>query len=201
MQLWKSCKEGYGKIIKAFPKVLVTMLKRYSSSDGKEQKNMSHINISHVVDLHEHSSEVKSDHVLSKCKEKKDAENGCSLFVLRAVVAHHGSSLDAGHYSTIIYIKEDIMLTLDGSCIQQTTITEKDRLLSDAYIIIYERADVIADLEKNYFALLPIISSKISSSRICGIFKRLEAEHRKWKIELKPSESHSILKILARELS
>jgi len=142
MQLWESCKKGYGKVIPAFPKVLVVMLKRYSTNDGN--KNFSPIKLSHLVDLREHSSDVKgASSTTRKSKEDAGVENECSLIVLSAVVAYHGSSLHVGHYKTVIYINEDVMLTLDESCIQQTSKAETARLSTDAYIMVYERAGVI----------------------------------------------------------
>ena len=36
---------------------------------------------------------------------------------------------------------------------------------------------------------------------MCGIFKCVEVDHRKWRTELTPDEGHSVLKVLARELS
>jgi len=142
--LWEICKKEYGKVIQFFPKVLVAMLKRYSTNDGKEEKNLSPIKLSHLVDLREHSSDVKgASSTTIKSKEDAEVENECSLIVLRAVVAHHGSSLHVGHYKTVIYINEDVMLTLDESCIQQTSMAETARLSPDAYIMVYERAGVI----------------------------------------------------------
>ena len=98
------------------------MLKRYSTNDGKEEKSLSPIKLSHLVDLREHSSDVKvASSIARKSKEDAEVENECSLFVLRPVVAHHGSSLHVGHYRTVIYINEDVMVTLDDSCIRQTS--------------------------------------------------------------------------------
>jgi len=36
---------------------------------------------------------------------------------------------------------------------------------------------------------------------MCRLFKHLEVDHRKWRAELTPDESHSVLKVLAQELS
>ena len=154
-------KKGYGKVIQAFPNVLVVMLKRYSTNDGKEEKNLFPIKLRHLVDLREHSSDVTvASSIARKSKDDAEVENECSIFVLRVVAAHHGSSLHVGHYTTVIYINKDVMLTLDDSCIQHTSMAETARLSTDAYSMVYERADVIADLQRNYFALLPILSSK-----------------------------------------
>ena len=133
-------------------------MKRCSASDGKEQKDFSPIFLTNVVDLYEHSNKVSADStVINSCCEKNQRDRECSVYILRAVIAHHDSSPHVGHYSTIIYIKE-IMFTLDGSSIHERTTPEKVRLETDAYILLYERFDIVADMEEHNFSLLSVIS-------------------------------------------
>ena len=93
------------------------------------------------------------------------------------------------------------MFTLDGLSIHETTMPEKCRLETDAYILLYERSDTVADMEQHYFALLPVMSSNIPGSGLNGIFKHIELEHRRWKNELTPTDHHMVLWVLAQELS
>ena len=91
-------KKGHGKAIQMLPTVLVTMLKQCSASDGKEQNHLSPIFISTLVYLYEQSNKVSIDStVINNCSEKKQHDRECSMYILRAVIAHHGSSIEVGH--------------------------------------------------------------------------------------------------------
>ena len=129
--------KGYGKSILGYPPVLMIVIKRYSYDREVEMstKNRKCVLTDYFVTLEMHGAanpikgNLESETCHSQCGSK---------YMLRSVLLHHGNSPDVGHYTTLVYLTENLVIFCDDLNIKFATSETVNMANTDGYIFVYE---------------------------------------------------------------
>eukprot|EP00112_Aurelia_sp_Birch-Aquarium-sp1_P017710 Seg4132.1 transcript_id=Seg4132.1/GoldUCD/mRNA.D3Y31 product="putative ubiquitin carboxyl-terminal hydrolase 8" protein_id=Seg4132.1/GoldUCD/D3Y31 len=132
--------KGYQYVVMKTPPELAVVVKRYTNDDSVARKLRVPVFPSYLIDLQTHSvnNERKAGSTQHKANNLMETQ-----YILRSVVTHHGSSLDAGHYTCCVFLNEHTILKLNDNTVSMSQSYENEELLYDSYMLFYERVDTV----------------------------------------------------------
>ena len=149
--------KGYGKVITATPNELAIVIKRYGFDSHSKTpfKVRKPIVPTHIIELHHHSLNSNTKNAIFKDNENANMRetqvtNISTQYRLRAVVIHRGETLCSGHYTTYVFLNEDLAVMCDD---ENISIMQRDALaevMTDSYLLFYENVDIIEAAYNSY---------------------------------------------------
>ena len=131
--------KGYQYVVMNTPPELAVVIKRYTHDNSVARKLRVPVFPSYLIDLENHS--VNNEQKAGSSQQRGDSLE--TQYILRSVVTHHGSSLDAGHYTCCVFLNEHTVLTMNDNAVTVSESEWNEELLYNSYMLFYERVDTV----------------------------------------------------------
>ena len=131
--------KGYQYVVMNTPPELAVVIKRYTHDNSVARKLRVPVFPSYLIDLENHS--VNNEQKAGSSQQRGDSLE--TQYILRSVITHHGSSLDAGHYTCCVFLNEHTVLTMNDNAVTVSESEWNEELLYNSYMLFYERVDTV----------------------------------------------------------